>query len=634
MKTHNHKSMQSVFFTFILAFTGLLAISGNPAMEYKGNMPEGGELTVKREGRRLFINAYIPKGITEFELRIESDRNQPVCRTSTISPHDPDSVLKKKEHAATPFEIWYPVVDLVPEQGMDAVCRFSGTPRGWYIAGKPFYRDEESLAKEITIPGDKLEYWENPLMVAKKEWEIETFYLRKTYPVLLREFRHSLKLLSEDWSGKVSIFAKAGKEMLEIASAEIPPSDIRWEAPEVEAMKGTGLSRERLIAALKLLMDDGLRRQNNNPASPMYGSLFAFYDMDARTYRGSYWTWAGTQFVNMALEAIKIPNIREAYPPEQIIAAMDRLGKNLLRYQVREEGFPSKGSFLVIWSHRHNRFTKWVGTSDSGVIIRWGIIPLFLATGDSTYLEAAQYWCDEQAKILDTVRILPHYYRYDEDRFNDFNNDETGWDPDGHSALYAVTGEVKVRETARSFMDKFLKVYPQEDDTWVRGHNWVTGENLTPEDKARRFGWIMEGLMAMNRMYPDTIYLEYAKQIGSHLLKHQLPDGSWSFQLDLDPVRWGVAEKGTALWSMHFYHLFKATGEKRYLEAARKALNWCLDNQYTGPDPEAIGGVPGRSPASMVGIRRFYDATCSYTTGFFGMAILEELSLPAGAFMP
>jgi hypothetical protein len=133
--------------------------------------------------------------------------------------------------------------------------------------------------------------------------------------------------------------------------------------------------------------------------------------------------------------------------------------------------------------------------------------------------------------------------------------------------------------------------------------------------------------MAMNRMYPDTVYLEYARQLGDHLMEHQLPDGSWSFYLNRDPAEWGIGEKGTALWSMHFYHLYQATGERKYLETARKALLWCLDNQYTGPDPEAIGGLPGRSPASMVGIRPFFNATCSYTTGFFGMAILQELAL-------
>ena len=133
--------------------------------------------------------------------------------------------------------------------------------------------------------------------------------------------------------------------------------------------------------------------------------------------------------------------------------------------------------------------------------------------------------------------------------------------------------------------------------------------------------------MAMNRMYPDTVYLAYARQIADHLIQHQLPDGSWSFYLNRDPADWGIGEKATALWSMHFYHLYRATGEKIYLETARKALLWCLENQYTGPDPEAIGGLPGRSPASMVGIRPFFHATCSYTTGFFGMAILQELAL-------
>jgi hypothetical protein len=39
-----------------------------------------------------------------------------------------------------------------------------------------------------------------------KKIEIDTFYLRKVYPVILTEFRHEIDLLSEDWSGTISIF--------------------------------------------------------------------------------------------------------------------------------------------------------------------------------------------------------------------------------------------------------------------------------------------------------------------------------------------------------------------------------------------------------------------------------------------
>ncbi|MCB9081165.1 MAG: hypothetical protein H6555_05600 [Lewinellaceae bacterium] len=119
----------------------------------------------------------------------------------------------------------------------------------------------------------------------------------------------------------------------------------------------------------------------------------------------------------------------------------------------------------------------------------------------------------------------------------------------------------------------------------------------------RGLGWAMEGLLAMNRMYPDTIYLDYAEKMAKQLEERQNDDGSWSFIFDEDAEEVGISEKGTALWSLLFYQLYEATGKSAYLQAVHKALLWCLENQYTGPDTEAIGGIVGSTPASMVGIR-------------------------------
>ncbi len=588
---------------------------------------EQGRLNFEKNGKELRIDAYIPRGITQFELRIKSDRNRPITRTTTISPYDVDSVYRKERYSSTEIEIWYPVVDVKPEQGMDAVCIFKGDPTGTYIFGSPFYREQKEIAKEIILPSNKLEWWENSLTVESREYEIESFYLRKTYPVLLREFKHTLELLSEEWSGKISIFAMDQTEMVEIASGTVPPARTEWRHAELEAYKGSGISRDRLIVALQALIDDGIRRQNNNPSSPMYGTLHLFYDLDARLHRTSFWTWGSSQYVKMTLDALGIPEIRESNDTGMLMDVVEKIGRVYLRYQVREEGHPSNGSFLVIWSRGYRGYTKWVGTSDSGVIIRWALMPLFKATGDSTYLEAAEYWCSRKREMLDTVEILPHYYKYDEDLFASGILDETGWDPEGHAALFEVTGNEAFRASGKQFMDKHMKVFQREDGLWQRSHNWETGRTQETARMVRGLGWAMEGLLAMNRMYPDTIYLEYATRMADQLVEHQHPDGSWSFVFNLPPEAKGITEKGTALWSLLLYQLHQATGDSNYLDAARKALLWCLENQYTGPDPEAIGGLVGRTNASMVGIRYFYDATCAYTTGFFGLAILEELKL-------
>lgn len=201
------------------------------------------------------------------------------------------------------------------------------------------------------------------------------------------------------------------------------------------------------------------------------------------------------------------------------------------------------------------------------------------------------------------------------------------WKPEWHAALYKVTGNNLYREICKEFMNKHMKVFQREDGLWHRTYDWTTGEHTETARMTRGLGWAMEGLMAMNRMYPDTIYLDYAERMANNLQEYQNDNGSWAFIFNENFEKVGISEKGTALWSLLFYQLYEATGKSDYLKTARKALTWCLENQYTGPDIEAIGGLVGRTPASMVGIRQDFPASCAYTTGFFGMAILEELKI-------
>lgn len=586
------------------------------------------ELQLSKNGKELLVEGYIPKGITEFEIRIESDRNHPVSSAREIYRDDPNPEWAAKNFQKSPLDTRYPVVDVALELGMDGVCVFEEEPTGDYIFGGPYFRDSSPLKKEIILPSHKLEHWENSLMLDHTTPKIEKVYLRKTFPVILREFTHSFRLLSEDWSGRVSLVVYNDDKATEIASAQIEKTPIvSKKAMELEKMKGGPVSRERLIAALDLVIADGLRRQNNNPASPTYGSLFAFYDVEAKLHRTSYWNWASTQYVKMVLDAIHVPEIQKLYNKEELIASADKIGRNILKYQVKEEGHPSEGSFLVIWMRRFHSYAKWIGTSDSGVMVRWALMPLYEATGDSTYLEASKYWAVKKAEMLDDFDVLPHFYRYDEDLFNAKILDETGWDPEGHAALYEVTRENQFRESGKKFMDKHMKVFQREDGLWHRAYDWTTKENVETMRMTRGSGWAMEGLLAMNRMYPDTIYLQYAEKMAKHLQENQNEDGSWSFIFDKDPKEVSVTEKGTPLWSLLFYQLYEATGKSEYLQTARKALSWCLENQYTGPDVEAIGGLVGSTSHSMVGIREYFPSSCAYTTGFFGMAILAELKV-------
>jgi hypothetical protein len=586
-------------------------------------------MKLKLNGKKLLIEAIIPKKIRQFELRIESSRNNLISRISTVSPFDPDKVSRKAMYDKTDYETWYPVVDIRPEQGMEGVCVFKGNPMGTYTFGGPFYDDTCEISKQITFPSGRLEFWENSLRVSSKKIEIDTFYLRKVYPVILTEFRHEIDLLSEDWSGTISIFIDGKDGQYELERKEISPPDNELKNKKLEQFKGEGLSKERLLSSLEAVIDNGLRRQNLNPDSPTYGSFFTFYDLEARLHRSSYWLWGGSPIVKLVLDAIKLPEISAKYDTKDLIQRMNEVGKLYLKYQVREENHPSRGSFLVIWLRSPDGYEKWVGTSDSGIMLNWVLAPLYEATGDIAYLDAANFWNTEKGKLLEQHDILPHNYLYDIDEFNDSILDETGWDPEGHSVFYGITGDKSYREVAKRYMEKHMLKFQNDNGLWNR--SWSIGENkaLPPLKMTRGTGWTMEGMLAMNEMYPDTIYLEYAIKMADQLVENQNPDGSWNFVFDApEGDKTAIpTDKGTPLWSLLMYRIYQTTKKSKYLQSARKALVWCLDNLYSGPDPEAIGSIVGRTNASMVGYRFFFDATCAYSTGFLGLAILEEIKI-------
>jgi hypothetical protein len=78
---------------------------------------------------------------------------------------------------------------------------------------------------------------------------------------------------------------------------------------------------------------------------------------------------------------------------------------------------------------------------------------------------------------------------------------------------------------------------------------------------------------------------------------------------------------------MLLYRLHAANADPAALAAARRALWFCLNNRYRGPDPDAAGGIFTSSPNSGIVYRHWYRIACTYTSAWAGLAALEELKL-------
>jgi hypothetical protein len=109
----------------------------------------------------------------------------------------------------------------------------------------------------------------------------------------------------------------------------------------------------------------------------------------------------------------------------------------------------------------------------------------------------------------------------------------------------------------------------------------------------------------------------------------QAEDGSWTYVFKKPGAGDPIDDKATAIWAYFFYELFKTTNAPEDRAAARRALGWCLRHQYRGADAPLDGAIPWTN--SMAYVRR-RPMTILYTTTFFGLAILEELSLSGARF--
>jgi rhamnogalacturonyl hydrolase YesR len=596
---------------FIVCFVGATSVFATAAET----------LRVRREGRTLELEATLPAGVTEVELRIASSRNQPVPRHSDVSPLAPKSTSPRPAGAN---ETWFPVVDVELAPAMEGVARFD-SPGGLYAVNGWIHREKALVQPEVVIPGKQLEQWENALWLEPAVSVLKDFHLRQRVPVRGGHLRHTLSLLSEDWSGVLSLHAVSaagsGSELLKVEVA--PPAPRAAPAPAT----GHGLDRERLVSSLVATLGFTVGAHHRNPASPFDGGLFQFYDLDARTYRSVHWIWGYGPSVKLLLDAAQIPEVAARFPRGELVKIAREIGLMTLRWSERS---PIDMLVTSRWERRPELplgFAEAQTPADGLFTVGLAWIPLYEATGDERFLTAAKRLAASVERLCEQEIIVPQNYWPATKTWSDFTIDESGFGTEGFAELFRVTQDVRYREQGRKYLQQIVAKLERPDGLWERSFVKSTGKSLPTQRMTRGMGWAMQGLLAQHRLDPEGGWLARATKMGDALIAAQLSDGSWSFNFDQPASAAGISEKGTALWSLLFYRAFAGSGEARHRDAARKALAWCLNHQYTGADREASGSLVGVSPHSAVGYRPWFRVSCTYASGFFGLAALEELKL-------
>ena len=482
---------------------------------------------------------------------------------------------------------------------------------------------------KLIIDNEYLLNWENNIYIDSDGARMTSFYLRDNLGKT-GNLNVTYTLLSESWSGEIVIWSL--NEDREIARRALEDTYENPEQGTLAKYADAGLSRERLMASLAATLKYTIGSQDKSAYGNTHNGLNLFYDAAAKTYRRPTWAWGWGPSIKLLVESAEIPEIQEEIPPYRLIQTAVEIGETSLKFQISDPASPAYGIIMSRWSENKGTllenygFEEYYSIADAQFLAGWGWIPLYKATGDERYLEGARLLTETTGKLTQAFDIIPMDYMVRAGRWKDYALNEQGFATEGINELFKIDPDPDYQKIGDEYMKMLLEKFEAEGGVWNRLYRIDKDEPVPAAYHTRGVGWAMEGLLAVYELTGDPDYLEKARIMAGHLQENQLPDGSWSYNFKSKDTN-EISEKGTALWSLLFYKLYGFTNDPEHLSVARKALAWCLDNQYDGPDLHAFGGIIGISRQSGVIYRQWFPLSCSYTSGFFGLAVLEELKI-------
>lgn len=608
---------------FLIALTSIVINCSSRGITEKNQYLSGQDISIKaeKEGKILFLSGLLPPGVHEVELRIESDRNNKISNIKEVSPNHPKQEEQIRATNQLSGNIYYPVVDIIVERGMEGMAGFTNVRReDTCVINGPFYKQKQAIQPWMIIPSNVLHSWENSIFINSNSCYLNTFFIKKRYPLVTRQLDIQIQLLSEHWGGTISLYDV--KKEVALFSEKILSGN--YSAPHFT--DGESLGRDRLLKALEGCVGFTQRSQVKDPCLPTNGGLFLFYDLDAQLYRSDYWVWGWGPSVAMLLKASDVLTEQKS----ELIRTAKEIGEASLRFLWKDSTSPLNDIMISRWNRGLTNKDGYIGNitvADALFMAGWAWIPLYESTGDKRYLNATAHHCQVTDQLLNKWKIIPHSYHFDEQNWTDWVIDETSFGMEGFAEIFRVTGEKAYQDGGRRFIERHREVFERPDGLWNRNYQFSDSSVTSTGYNVKGLGWAIEGLLAAHRLMPNEKYLDYVKKMADCIVKSQQPEGYWASNYNKPVSEVGISEKGTALWSYFFYSLYKATGEKIYLDAGRKALIWCMNVQYDGIDPEAYGSIVGCNQESAVGYRSWFNVSCNYTTAFMGLAILHELSL-------
>jgi hypothetical protein len=579
-------------------------------------------MKITKAGRTVTVESTLGKKTDVVELRLLSHRNRSIPRFSDPSPRDPNmnGFFFRRFHR----NVMYPVVDVELDGGFEGVLELARVLKGrWSINPHYYPQDKTELASVNVLPAARLEHWENWFCYNDCNAEPARFYLRKTFEKPSTDFTTEFVLLSDFWEAEIELWDTNSE-----SPALIDSGSVRYghEVRHVDSPRD--LSRPSLTTALDGCVEYLLKSRQCKPTSPMRRSTHLFYDYDARTYRQRNWLWTTGPGIRALLDAREIPDIAQKYGADELLGVARDIGDMTVEHQQTDREHPAHGMLMCRYDFEpesEKLYEAKYSPADGLFLAGWGWIPLFRATAEKKYLDACKLMVAETGELMKIDDMVQQDYFAVEGIWKDFTMDESGFGMEGLADTFIETQSDDDKKVAETYLGQLLRHLERPDGLWERNY-WRHSKTIQPfSANTRGMGWAMEAVTSAWRMGLGDEYLKKSKLMADFMLRNQHEDGCWSFVCTEPKESQGVSEKGTPLWSVLLYRLYDMCHEEQYLNGARKALRWCVRNQYFGGDTDGWGGLVGCSPASGVTYRKYFNLSCFYAVGFFALALLEEL---------
>ena len=201
------------------------------------------------------------------------------------------------------------------------------------------------------------------------------------------------------------------------------------------------------------------------------------------------------------------------------------------------------GEFVLSWQDPNEGWIRaWPGD-----IMLYGSIQPYDLLVDSP-------WCQAQ--------ILPHLYRITKDR---------KW----------LDAAIKAAEFTISNV--------QQEEGGIFWCYDLTKRKPIPQTRTRTEHYVMELLLDLYEITGDDKWLNAAIKEADYCIKTQNSDGSWYHFINTKEG--GKEGTGSQMIALSLLRVYSHVKDKKYLDAALKALDWVETLQYRGYDALAFGGI-------------------------------------------